>query len=202
MTTTTSHLTIEPSVLYFGTPISLISTRNPDGSSNLAPMSSSWYLGDTVVLGVAGSGQTLPNLRRERECVINLPAADQMSAVEALAPLTGRYPVPDHKRHQFRHEGAKFEAAGLTPQPSETVSASRVRECPVQLEATVNAIHRPADASFGIVETRVRRIHVAADLVIDGTNHVDLERWRPLFYVFRHYFSTGDELGRTFRAEY
>lgn len=202
MTLTSHHLTIEPSVLYFGTPVSLISTRNPDGSSNLAPMSSSWYLGDTVVLGISEGGQTLPNLRRERECVINLPSADQHQAVEALAPLTGRSPIPDHKQERFRHEPAKFEAAGLTPQPSELVSAVRVRECPVQLEATVNAIHRPADGGFAIVEAAVRRVHVAAELVIDGTQHVDLEHWRPLFYLFRHYFGIGEEVGRSFRAEY
>lgn len=36
------HLTISPSVLYFGTPVVLIVTRNPDGTPNVAPMSSAW----------------------------------------------------------------------------------------------------------------------------------------------------------------
>lgn len=36
------HRTIEPTTLYFGTPVALISTLNPDGSPNLAPMSSAW----------------------------------------------------------------------------------------------------------------------------------------------------------------
>ena len=31
------HKTIEPTILYFGTPVALISTLNPDGSPNLAP---------------------------------------------------------------------------------------------------------------------------------------------------------------------
>src|SRR5271169_307875 len=39
------HKTIEPTILYFGTPVALISTLNPDGSPNLAPMSSAWWLG-------------------------------------------------------------------------------------------------------------------------------------------------------------
>jgi hypothetical protein len=39
-----------------------------------------------------------------------------------------------------------------------------------------------------------------AEIVKDGTDHVDTERWSPLLYVFRHYFGTGDELGETFRA--
>ena len=37
------HQTIEPAILYFGTPVVLISTLNEDGSPNLAPMSSAWW---------------------------------------------------------------------------------------------------------------------------------------------------------------
>jgi len=40
------------------------------------------------------------------------------------------------------------------------------------------------------------------DIAIGGwstTWNVD-PKWEPLFYVFRHYVSRGEELGRTFRA--
>ena len=36
---------IEPAILYFGTPVVLIGTCNEDGSCNLAPMSSAWWVG-------------------------------------------------------------------------------------------------------------------------------------------------------------
>ncbi|HEX9231535.1 MAG TPA: hypothetical protein VF869_06485 [Jatrophihabitantaceae bacterium] len=36
----TEHVTIAPSILYFGTPVVLISTENADSTPNLAPMSS------------------------------------------------------------------------------------------------------------------------------------------------------------------
>ena len=39
------HVTSEPGILYFGTPVVLISTTNEDGSYNLAPMSSAFWLG-------------------------------------------------------------------------------------------------------------------------------------------------------------
>jgi flavin reductase (DIM6/NTAB) family NADH-FMN oxidoreductase RutF len=39
------HVTSEPGILYFGTPVVLISTVNEDGSYNLAPMSSAFWLG-------------------------------------------------------------------------------------------------------------------------------------------------------------
>ena len=37
---------VELPVLYFGTPVALITTVNPDGSSNISPISSAWALGD------------------------------------------------------------------------------------------------------------------------------------------------------------
>ncbi|MBQ0901029.1 hypothetical protein [Micromonospora sp. U21] len=49
--TVTEHLTITPSILYFGTPVALLSTENDDGSANLAPISSAWALGQVVVPG-------------------------------------------------------------------------------------------------------------------------------------------------------
>ncbi|HEU5037317.1 MAG TPA: flavin reductase family protein [Nocardioides sp.] len=198
----TTHTVLEPKVLYFGTPVSVISTLNPDGTTNLAPISSSWYLGRTVVLGIGTTGQTLPNLARERTCVINLPAAEHQPAVERLAPLTGRNPVPEPKRGQYRYEPDKFTAAGLTCAPSELVAPARVAEFPFHLEATVAAIHEPVDDEFAIVETHVARIHAATDLVIPGTHYVDTGAWRPLMYVFRHYFELGRRRGRNFRADH
>jgi flavin reductase (DIM6/NTAB) family NADH-FMN oxidoreductase RutF len=47
------HLAITPSILYFGTPVVLLTTENEDGSANLAPMSSAWALDQVVVLGLA-----------------------------------------------------------------------------------------------------------------------------------------------------
>jgi flavin reductase (DIM6/NTAB) family NADH-FMN oxidoreductase RutF len=197
-----SHVRIEPSILYFGTPVVLLTTLNPDGTANLAPMSSAWALGYTVVLGLGRSGQTLANLARTGECVINLPSAELWSNVERLAPLTGMHPVPEVKAEQFSYEPRKFEAAGLTAHASEVVTPPRVAECPLQLEAEVVGITPiGADATAASVEARVVAVHAMPALVIGGTQRIDAERWSPLLYVFRHYFGTGGELGRSFRAE-
>ncbi|WP_163509946.1 flavin reductase family protein [Fodinicola acaciae] len=203
-TSVEQHVRIEPSILYFGTPVALITTRNRDGSANIGPMSSAWALGDTVVLGWSTASQTMANIERERECVINLPSADLHRQVEALAPLTGANPVPDQKTDKFRFERDKFGAAGLTPCDSETVRPPRIVECALQLEARVTAVHVPGgpdNGFFRIVETYVQRVHAHIGIVKAGTDHIDTRRWNPLLYVFRHYFGTGPELGRSFRAE-
>jgi flavin reductase (DIM6/NTAB) family NADH-FMN oxidoreductase RutF len=197
-----THRVITPSILYFGTPVALISTVNADGGANLAPMSSAWALGHTVVLGLGMSGKTIENLRRTRECVINLPDAPLWRHVERLAPLTGRNPVPESKITQFRFEPLKFEAADLTRQPSDLVAAPRVRECPLQLEARVTHIRSIGPTrSAAAVETQVVRVHAAPHILIDGTSHIDPGVWNPLFYVFRHYVAAGMRMGKTFRAE-
>lgn len=200
--------TLRPSILYFGTPIALISTLMPDGHANLSPMSSVWALDDRLVLGLGTAGQGLENLERTRECVVNLPSPELWPQVERLAPTTGRSPVPEPKRAMgYVHEPRKFERSGLTPLPAETVSAPRVAECPLQLEAVLLAVHPPAARAdgavpdFRIVEVRVTRVHAHADITIAGTQHVDPERWRPLLYVFRRYVGAGAPLGRNFRAE-
>lgn len=198
---------IRPSILYFGTPVLLIATRNEDGSANLTPMSSAWALADRVVLGLAGGGQGLANLRRERECTLNVVAPGQWRAIEALAPTTGRDPVPDWKSG-YRHAADKFALAGLTPLPSERVRAPRVAECPLQMEARVAAWHeRPLDAwkdgpgGFVTIEAEVLQVYAHDDVTLGGSDHIDPLRFRPLLYVFRHYVGGGAALGRTFKAE-
>ena len=58
-----SFVTIAPNILYFGTPVALVSSVNDDGSSNLAPISSFWALGWTMTLGLLASTHTLTNFR-------------------------------------------------------------------------------------------------------------------------------------------
>jgi flavin reductase (DIM6/NTAB) family NADH-FMN oxidoreductase RutF len=60
------HLAIEPSILYFGTPVVLVSTLNEDQTLNIAPMSSAWWLGWNCMLGLGSSSQTARNLIREK----------------------------------------------------------------------------------------------------------------------------------------
>jgi len=198
---TTTHRTITPKILYFGTPVVLLSTENDDGSANLAPMSSAWALGHVVVLGVGREGQSAHNLLARPDVVINLPAAHQWEAVERLAPLTGRRPVPAGKRDRFRHEPAKFAAAGLRPQPSVYVRPPRVADCPLQLEARVADIRPDVAGDFLIAQANVLAVHADARIVVPGTEHIDPAAWHPLIYNFRHYFGLGDQLGHSFRSE-
>lgn len=199
--------TIEPKILYFGTPVALVSSVNEDGSTNLAPISSFWALGWTLLLGLLDETKTADNLARLPECVVNIPSPDMWEQVEKLAPLTGKNPVPNIKANQFRFEPDKFGVSGLSPMPSEIVQPERARECPVHLEARVVHLHRLSGERInqlggGIAaEAEVVRVHVANEFVL-GDSRIDPQKWSPLIYNFRHYFRLAEqELGKTFRAE-
>ena len=141
------NISIEPSILYWGTPVVLNSTENPNGTFNLAPISSAFWLGWRCMLGFEASSQTAQNLLRTGEIVINLVDEKQVDVVNRLSMLTGTNPVPEGKSQRgYRFDQDKFGAAGLTPIPSETVRPPRAQECPVQMEAElVQAIPAMAD---------------------------------------------------------
>lgn len=155
------HQVSEPAILYFGTPVVVISTVNDDGSANLAPMSSAFWLGWRCVLGFGAGSQSARNLLRSRHCVLNLPSQAQVSQVDRLALTTGADPVPAVKAARgYRHVRDKFALSGFTAEASQVVSAPRVRECPVQLEAVLESVHGIADDD---VHLRGRLLNIGAE---------------------------------------
>jgi flavin reductase (DIM6/NTAB) family NADH-FMN oxidoreductase RutF len=189
------HRVVEPRVLYFGTPVVLVSTCNEDGSPNLAPMSSAFWVGSSGMLGLDETSQTTHNLARTGQCVLNLAHPAMVPAVDRLALLTGSASVPEHKRNKgYRHEADKFGAAGLTPIPSDLVRPPRVAECLIHLEATVNRVHPFGEPDSGVVavDVQVVRVHLEEDLLVPGTTrYIDPDRWDPLIMKFLEFYGEG-----------
>jgi flavin reductase (DIM6/NTAB) family NADH-FMN oxidoreductase RutF len=146
-----------------------------------------------------GTSRTTENLIRTGECVLNLPSVHEVSAVNRLACLTGSDPVPKRKLARgYRHEAGKFEIAGLTQIPSETVAPPRVHECPIQMEAVLSAQHglaedSPRKGGVYAFEVRIQRVHVAPAILMDGfANWIDPDKWRPLIMSFQKFYGLGD----------
>ncbi|MFO1339133.1 MAG: flavin reductase family protein [Burkholderiaceae bacterium] len=190
------HVSSSPAILYFGTPVVLIASVNEDGSHNLAPMSSAFWLGWRCVIGLAAGSKTTQNLQRSGECVLNLPSVNEAAAVNRLALTTGSQPVPSAKQARgYRHVADKFGLAGLTPQASETMQAARARECPVQMEAVVEATHGLADRDEWLrgrvvtFELRIQRVHLEESILVRGErDRVDPDQWRPLIMSFQRFY--------------
>jgi flavin reductase (DIM6/NTAB) family NADH-FMN oxidoreductase RutF len=200
------HRTIEPTILYFGTPVALISTLNEDGTPNLAPMSSAWWLGWSCMLGLGAMGKTSENLLRSGECVINLPSDALVSHVDRLAMTTGKDPVPEKKRSWgYRYEPEKFATAGLTPMKSQTVGPPRVAECPVQMEGVLHSAHPfGKNVSANAFEVHIVKLHVDEALLEDPGSarpHIDAVKWRPLIMSFCRFFGLSGEVHPSRLAE-
>lgn len=103
------HKVSEPAILYFGTPVVLISTLNENGSYNVAPMSSVFWLGWRCIIGLSAFSKTTENLIRTKQCVLNLPSVREVTSVNRLALTTGTNPVPAGKQLKgYRFEPNKF----------------------------------------------------------------------------------------------
>ena len=194
------HRTHEPAILYFGTPVALVSTLNEDGSANLAPMSSVFWLGWRCIIGLAAVSKTTENILRTGECVLNLPSAGMADAVNRLALTTGSSPAPEGKiRRGYRHCADKFGLAQLTPQRSETVGPPRVEQCPAQLEARLEGTHqlgaREGRGGALCFELRILRVHLEDSILMRGEpNRVDPDLWRPLIMSFQKFYGLGPQL--------
>jgi flavin reductase (DIM6/NTAB) family NADH-FMN oxidoreductase RutF len=147
--------------------------------------------------------QTTRNLMRERECVLNLPSADLVPAVDRLALLTGSPVMTPHKIEKgYRYEPDKFGAAGLAPRAADLVAAPLVGECPVQLECElVSAAPFDHDNRSTALTVRVARAHVDEQLIVPGTQHIDPDRWDPLIMKFCEFYGGGARLHPSRLAE-
>lgn len=194
------HRQQNPGILYFGTPVVIVSSLNADGSANLAPMSSIFWLGWRCMIGLAATSKTTENILRSGECVLNLPDDGMTAAVNRLALTTGTNPVPAGKATRgYVHCADKFARAGLTPDESEIVAAPRVRECPVQLEAKLEATHQMAVRDWPggahCFELRVLRAHIHESILMKGeSDRVDPDLWRPLIMSFQKFYGLGPQL--------
>lgn len=202
MTTTengsASHRVINPRVLYFGTPVVLIGTENPDGSTNVAPMSSAWWVGSTCVLGLDETSATTLNLMRTGELTLSLPDAGMAGPVNRLALTTGTSIIPQHKVTKgYTHVADKFGRAELTPAPSDLVKPPWVFECSIALECTVTTVTPIGGEDSGVVsvEVEVLRTHARPEILVPGSEtHIDPERWDPLIMKFTHLYGHATRL--------
>ena len=194
---------IKPKMLYFGTPVVLISSLNADGSTNLAPMSSAWWLGNTAMLGMSAHSRTVANLTERPALVLNLVDPMLTGAVDRLALLTGRPDVPEYKRARgYTFTADKFQAAGLTPAPARSGDGDRtaeprpaaVAESLIHLDGQVRRIHEIDESGSGLraLEVAVTGTWVDEDLMMaDHPAHIDAQRWDPLIMKFTQYFAGG-----------
>ncbi len=185
-TVTAPHVVTDPAILYFGTPVVLVSTTNPDGTANLAPISSAFWLGHTATIGMAPTTRSRRNLARTGQAVLALPSVEEVDAVDRLALTTGMAEVPERKvLRGYEFVADKFARAGLTPVESDVVTPPRPAECPIAMEC----VAEPGPADAWTVQLDVRRVHAHPSVLVPGRpDRIDPDRWRPLIMSFQQFY--------------
>ena len=147
-------------------PIAFVSTVDENGNTNLAPYSFFNAFSSNPPIVVFSSNRkvvdnttkdTLHNIRATGEAVINMVNHDIVRQM-AVASVS------------FDSGISEFDKTGLTPIPSETVSAFRVEESPAQLEVKVQDIITLGEhgGAGHLIICRVEKLHIRESVIEDG----------------------------------
>lgn len=199
------HKSIQPAILYFGTPVTLIATENEDGTINVAPNSSIFWLGWSCMIGIDASSKTTENLLRTKTCVINLPSFDLAPEINALSLLTGCSNVPVHKKLLgYQYAKNKLDGTRLSFIELNRKNTMRISQCPVQLEGVVTACHhfgqqdKKMAVPVVVVELTVSAVYANENILLGAEkNKIDPLKWNPLIMSFRRFFGLSEEAARS-----
>lgn len=153
-------------------PIAVVSTRNIDGTNNLAPFSFFTAVSATPMIIAfcpmirSSDGQfkdTVKNILREKEFVINFCTEDNYSKVNLAST-------------ELPYGEDEFTFSGLTPIDSVLIKAKRVKESPVQFECEFRDMlcYGKKPGAGSLITGEVKLIHVDESIIRDGKIATDL----------------------------
>ena len=132
-----------------------------------------------IGVGVRPTRHSHRLIRTLGEFVVNLPTADQVSAVDYCGMVSGR-------------DEDKWAACGFTPVPSSEVSVPLIAECPVNLECQLQRVLSLGTHDLFIGE--IVAVQLDAD-ILDEDGRLDTGKVDPFAYVNGEYRRIGELLG-------
>lgn len=153
-------------------PIAVISTRNIDGSNNLAPFSFFTAVSASPMIIAfcpmirTSNGEfkdTVKNILREKEFVVNFCTEDNYAKVNLAST-------------ELPFGEDEFNFAGLTPIESEVVKARRMKESPIQFECVFRDMlcYGKEPGSGSLITGEVKLVHVEDAIIQNGRISTDL----------------------------
>lgn len=147
-------------------PIAVVSTRNDDGTNNVAPFSFFTAVSAKPMIIAfcpmirSATGEmkdTVKNIYREKEFVINIFSEELTQKINLTST-------------ELPYGQDEFKFAGLTPIASEKIKAPRVLECPIHFECIYRDHISYSDQPGGgqIITGEVVRVHIDERIIKDG----------------------------------
>jgi flavin reductase (DIM6/NTAB) family NADH-FMN oxidoreductase RutF len=153
-------------------PIAVISTRNINGSNNLAPFSFFTAVSAAPMIVAfcplirSSDGEfkdTVKNILREKEFVLNFTTEENYNQINLAST-------------ELPYGEDEFKFSGLTPIASEKVKAMRVKESPVQFECVFRDMlcYGKTPGAGSLITGEVKLIHVDEKIMQNGKIVTDL----------------------------
>lgn len=153
-------------------PIAVVSTRNIDGSNNLAPFSFFTAISAKPMIiafcplirsSDVQFKDTVKNILREREFVVNFCTEDNYQQVNLAST-------------ELPYGEDEFKFTGLTPIDSQRVKAKRLKESPVHFECEFRDMlcYGKEIGSGSLITGEVKLVHVQESIMKDGKIMTDL----------------------------
>lgn len=147
-------------------PISVISTRNIDGSNNLAPFSFFTAVSASPMIIAfspmirSSTGEfkdTVKNILREKEFVVNFCTENNYKEVNQAST-------------ELPYGEDEFSFSGLTPIDSEIVKAKRMKESPIHFECVFRDMlcYGKTPGSGSIITGEVKLVHIDESILDNG----------------------------------
>lgn len=147
-------------------PIAVVSTKNKDGSNNIAPFS--FFTGVSakpmivafcplIRTSTGEKKDTVINIEREKEFVVNFVTEENADLVNMAST-------------ELSYGEDEFNYAGLTPIESEMVKAMRMKESPIHFECKLRDILSYGDkpGAGTLITGEVVKIHIDEKLYDNG----------------------------------
>jgi len=147
-------------------PIAVVSTRNTDGTNNLAPFSFFTAISAKPMmiafcpLARSSDGQTKDtpkNIFREKEFVVNITSYDIASKINLCSS-------------ELPYGEDEFTYSGLTPIDSEKIAAKRIKESKIHFECLFrdHLSYGEGPGSGTLITGEVIKVHVAPEIFENG----------------------------------
>lgn len=153
-------------------PIAVISTRNIDGTSNLAPFSFFTAISASPMIIAfcpmirTSTGEfkdTVKNILRENEFVVNFCTEDNYQKVNLAST-------------ELTYGEDEFAFAGLTPVDSKLVKAKRMKESPIHFECVFRDMlcYGKEAGSGSLITGEVKLVHIEEAIMKEGKISTEL----------------------------
>lgn len=168
---------------YYGFPVYLLGYKDSNYGYNFSTMSSSYTLGDMVVVGMFKYGNALKEIRKHKSFTINLPTKSQLEAIEVGAKNSGKdkFNIIEHLEYTI----------------SNKVNAPIIKQSMVTIECAVISINEPDEfENFVNITAKIKGRLINSNLLKDGK--IDENLFSPVIFMAdqynRFFHFLGDEI--------